>query len=356
MFVMVYGTRPEWIKVEPLVKICQSYGKMIQLVRIMQHGEEILPFQKDYPEVVLQVDSHSNNRLLSLTTGVMRSFGDYCVRRGFGSNDHVLVQGDTTTAYAVALAASYAGLKVWHLEAGLRTNNLDSPSPEEFNRRSISMLADYHICTSQSGFDNLHKEYLKPKCTISEPLGNTTLDSLRDTPVSYEKFVLMTLHRAETQHLFPEAIHTMYHLASKNNFKVLLPLHPRHKYLLDTPLYQKLKECFIITEPLDRKSMCEILASCAFVVTDSGGIQEEITYYNKYALVFRSETERPEIIGSYGELCPDIETLRYRCDQLMQMDVSKWPYIMNFVSRNKPYGKGYASKLIYGFICENGGL
>jgi len=209
----------------------------------------------------------------------------------------VLVQGDTVSAFAVALAAFHRGIKVIHLEAGLRTYDKSNPMPEESYRKSISSMADIHLCPTETAADNLKREGIKDGIFIT---GNTVLDSLPSPKcVTYGKRIVVTLHRRENIPVMKEWFKAVSFLAGRYpEYDFVIPLHPNPKVREHK---EELKR-IIVFESVTREVMVEWLMTCAGVITDSGGIQEEASWFKKNCVVCRKVTERVETIGKSSEL------------------------------------------------------
>ena len=191
-FLIAFGTRPEWIKLKPVIDIFNEKGIAYKTLFSGQHVD-LLP-----KEVIESVDlklkiNDGQNRLDSIVGSVM-------VDAGIWDKDitHVMIQGDTTSAFAIALAGFHRKLKVVHLEAGLRTYNIWDPYPEEFNRQAISRLADLHLCPTELSSIYLSNEKVAGKIEV---VGNTVLDNLRDIETEYTNKVVVTMHRRENHEI-----------------------------------------------------------------------------------------------------------------------------------------------------------
>ena len=272
---LCFGTRPEWLKIKPLTKALDNY----QLLFTGQHTDLLKDVKADY--IIEQVGI--GNRLDQI---IVNCLGQFPV----GDFDSVLVQGDTASAFACALAAFHRGKKVYYLEAGLRTYNLDHPYPEEGYRQMISRISDFNLCPTTLSKDNLLHELVKGQ---SHVVGNTVLDNLLPykEKCGYHNTVLVTLHRRENHKLIDSWFKEINLLAKNNtDLEFLLPLHPnpnvkKHKCLLTD---------VNVLDPLPHSILLDILAKCKLVISDSGGIQEEGSFLNKKIIVCRKTTERPE--------------------------------------------------------------
>jgi UDP-N-acetylglucosamine 2-epimerase (non-hydrolysing) len=254
---------------------------------------------------------------------------------------NVIVQGDTTTAFTIALSAFHRQIKIIHLEAGLRTNNKNSPFPEELNRRMISQLSDVHLCPTKISINNLQNEKITQNVYL---VGNTIVDmykyilkntvpnqEIQNIIQNYKDYILVTLHRRENR---GEKINSMWkqlnELSSKYKFIYIThPSLPNSKNILDD-------NNIIILEPQNYESMVHLIYNSKGIITDSGGLQEEAVCANKKVLVCRDTTERPETIDcGLGKLVDTqiIENICFFDEE-----------IINVV--DNPYGNNVCEKII----------
>ena len=285
MILLAYGTRPEYIKIKPLIHEFDINGFQYKTLFTGQHKdllkEQIVDYQIDIPE-------DTNNRLDNIIKSTMNVF-DWIL----DDITHVLVQGDTTSVLAVALSAFNHGIKVIHLEAGLRTYDKQNPYPEETNRRIVSTIADVHLCPTLANVNNLLNEKIEGNIFH---VGNTVLDNLlpyKDR-CDYTNKVLITMHRRENHDWMDKWFQEINKLAKfHTNLEFILPLHPnpnvqKHKHLLTH---------VNVVEPMSHDELLNLLIKTRLVITDSGGIQEECSFFNKKCLTCRKVTERPEALG-----------------------------------------------------------
>jgi len=283
MILLCYGTRPEWIKIKPLI---EEFKKNNYPYKILFTGqqEHIGQFEYNY-NVKIQ---DGNNRLDSIIKSLMDVLPLFSE-----PITHILVQGDTTSALALTLSAFHNGIKVIHLEAGLRTYDRENPYPEEINRRIISQIADIHLCPTEQAQKNLINEKIY---TESYVVGNTVIDNLLSykDKCKYTDRILVTLHRRENHHWMDKWFIELESLAKQySEFTFILPIHPnpnvqKHKHLLKN---------VVVIDPLPYEKMLDLLTMSRLVITDSGGLQEECSFFNKKCLVCRKVTERPEALG-----------------------------------------------------------
>jgi len=292
MILICFGTRPEWLKVKPLIDKLDC-----KLLFTGQHQDlldEVITDYRLYPNS--RNHNFSHNRLNAVIEDCLSQFPSYDIAKF----DYVLVQGDTATAFGCALAAFNLKAKVIHLEAGLRTRDLDNPYPEEGYRQMISRIASVNLCPTQLSEENLKNEGV----TNTHVVGNTVLDNLAKYKGAkgYDNRVLVTLHRRENHPLMDQWFRELDSIAKmyQDDLQFILPIHPnpnvlKHKHLLHH---------VAVIDPLNHDQMMEILANCKFCITDSGGIQEEASFFGKRCIVCRKNTERQEaIISKHVVLC-----------------------------------------------------
>ena len=318
MILICYGTRPEWIKLEPVIEKLKNQIPF-KVLYTGQH-EDIANFYHDYSLLISRNDDRLNNitsAILDLSLDIIPTY--------------VLVQGDTATTYAMSLWAYNKGIKIIHLEAGLRTYDLNNPFPEEAYRQMISRISDINLCVTSDNRNNLINEKCNGECHI---VGNTVLDHLLNIETKYEDEIIITLHRRENQPIINEWFGEINELAKENpGLKFTLPLHPSphiqsHKHLLTH---------VNVIPPLSHKSMIQKIAKCKFIISDSGGIQEEASFLNKKVIVCRKQTERQESLGVHSFLCNSPKLLKDYFDKISN----------NYkVHSPCPYGDGRASDKI----------
>lgn len=354
----VFGTRPEAIKMCPLVKAIQQNEKCESIVCVTaQHREmldqvlEVFGIKPDYDLNVM----HKSQSLSGITTRILEGIEPVLKE---AKPDIVLVHGDTSTSFVVALAAFYQQIPVGHVEAGLRTYNRYSPYPEEMNRLLTSRLAELHFAPTQLNRANLIRENVLDNITVT---GNTVLDSFATTVHEGYKFknptlqkldlqkgryILMTAHRREN---IGEPLENICRAVKQivrdfPDVRVLYPVHPNpavhdtaHAILGKTPRIHLL-------DPLDVTDLHNLMAKSFLVLTDSGGLQEEGPSFKKPVLVMRTETERPEaaeagcvkVIG-----VQEADIVREVTAVLTDREVYE-----SFQKNPNPYGDGHASERI----------
>ena len=272
-----FGTRPEWLKVKRLLEVLDNY----ELLFTGQHTDLLKSIKTDH-KVYIHA-SHPDKRLDQIVSDCLLQFPS-------GDFDAILVQGDTASAFACALAAFHNHKKIYYLEAGLRSYNLDHPYPEEAYRQMISRISDVNFCPTSLSKDHLSHELVKGDCHI---VGNTVLDNLVSykEKCEYDNKILVTLHRRENHKFMSEWFKQVNKLAKENaSLEFILPLHPNP----NVSRYKHLLSHVNVLDPLPHNTLLDILAKCKLVISDSGGLQEEGSFLNKKVIVCRKSTERPE--------------------------------------------------------------
>jgi len=284
VILLAYGTRPEYIKIKPLIHEFDINGFPHKTLFTGQHKDLVKKIQPDYEAQIID----GENRLDSILTSI--PYALHNMLKIYPQITHVLVQGDTTSVLAVALSAFNHGIKVIHLEAGLRTYDNNNPYPEEQNRRLVSQITDIHLCPTLLSQENLENERILGDKYV---VGNTVLDNLlpyKDR-CEYTNKVLVTMHRRENHHWMNEWFEVIDDLAEAHpELEFIIPLHPNPNVQKHKDILKHVK----VIEPMSHKELLELLIKTKMVITDSGGIQEECSFFNKICLTCRKVTERPE--------------------------------------------------------------
>ena len=267
----------------------------------------------------------SENRLNNIFSNIL----SYNI---FDDIEYVMVQGDTSTACAIALSAFNHGKKIIHLEAGLRSGNLKDPYPEEMNRQVIGRLADIHLCPTEFNKENLLKENVSGDIYV---VGNTGLDNISKDCCEYNNQVLITMHRRDNHHNMDKWFKELEKIANKySDIEFMIPLHPNPNVQKHKHIFKKIK----VVDPITHSELIEYVKKCKFVISDSGGLQEECSYLNKKIIVCRKTTERPESIGTHSFMCGEPELLENLVEEINR----------NFhVNAKCPYGDGDSWEKIY---------
>ena len=293
-----FGTRPEYIKVKSLIKNLPN----IKTCFTGQHKDLLNDINVDYK---LSMDNDlSKNRLNNIFSNIF-SYDNI-----FEDIEYVLVQGDTSTASGIALSAFNHGKKIIHLEAGLRSGNLKDPYPEEMNRQVISRLADIHLCPTEYNKQNLEKENVSGEIYV---VGNTGLDNIIKNDCEYNNQVLITMHRRDNHHNMDKWFEKLEKIANKySDIEFMIPLHPNPNVQKHKHIFKNVK----VVDPMNHDDLIKYVKKCKFVISDSGGLQEECSYLNKKIIVCRKITERPESIGTHSFMCGEPELLEKLVDEI----------------------------------------
>jgi UDP-N-acetylglucosamine 2-epimerase (non-hydrolysing) len=284
MILLTYGTRPEYIKIKPLIKEFKNSNLPFKILFTGQH-KDIANGEYDFK---IEMVDLSSNRLDSVMANLMTLSDDI-----FEGITHVLVQGDTTSVVGLSMASLHRKIKVIHLEAGLRTYDTENPFPEENNRRIVSTIASIHLCPTELNRSNLENEHVLGDIYV---VGNTVLDNLVDykNKCEYTNKVLVTLHRRENHEQIIGWFNQINQLAKENpELEFILPIHPNPNVQKHKVILTNVK----VIEPLTHSDLLDVLVKTKIVITDSGGLQEECSFFNKKCLVCRKITERPETLG-----------------------------------------------------------
>lgn len=329
---IVVGTRPNFIKVTRFKKVVAHFPELdIKFVHTGQHFDEkmskVFFDQFDLrPDFLLNIDAGTpNTQMANVMLGLERVCGEY-------QPDLLMVVGDVNSTFAAALTGNKMGIKVAHLESGLRSD--DRTMPEEINRLLTDEISDFYFVTEQSGLDHLKAHGVEDKKVFF--VGNTMIDSLvefepqvqesdilKQYQLTPQGYVLMTMHRPSNVDE-KEGLETLIAIIKSitNNLKLVFPIHPRTiAKLKQFGLWEQIEhlEGLIFSEPLDYFSFQKLTADCKFVVTDSGGIQEETTYRQIPCLTLRNNTERPSTvtIGSNVLVPYTIKDVEFYINQIM---------------------------------------
>lgn len=331
MLLIAFGTRPEWIKIKPVVD--KINGKIpFKLLCTRQHSSLIDNSLNQYNPCYLNIKDDTINRLDSIVTSTLNQIEKY-----FDSITHVMIQGDTTSAFAVALAAFHRKINIIHLEAGLRSWDKDNPYPEEFNRISIGSMADMHLCPTIQCKENLRK--IQSDNSKSVVVGNTILDNLVNIKPSISNMIFMTLHRRENIELIKQWFEAINNIAINNpELNFLFPMHPNPQI----QRYKSILSHVNVVDPLPYEKCVEYIAKCGLVVTDSGGLQEESSFLKKKCIVCRKTTERTEGEYLFSYLCHDPSALS---------DIFNNTKI-ELVNLPCPYGDGKSSEKILQILLD----
>lgn len=360
---LIFGTRPEAIKMCPLAKVLMQRPEDFEVsICVSGQHREMLDAVLDTFEITPDFDLNimqKGQTLFDITSEVLLNMRDVIEKV---QPDVVLVHGDTTTSFAAALAAFYLQVPVGHVEAGLRTNNLLSPFPEEFNRQAVDIVAQYYFAPTATAKDNLISEGKDPGNIFVT--GNTGIDALSTTVKDVyhhealkwaegHRLVLLTAHRRENlgdpmRHMFRAIRRTV---EEHPDVRVLYPIHmnPQVRMVAE----EELSNCdsIRIIEPLDVLDFHNFLSRAYLILTDSGGIQEEAPSLGKPVLVMRDTTERPEGVaaGTLRLVGTDEEVIYQAFTELLSNE-SAYAAMSN---ASNPYGDGHASERIADILSSD---
>ncbi|MEP2944650.1 MAG: UDP-N-acetylglucosamine 2-epimerase (non-hydrolyzing) [Lentilitoribacter sp.] len=352
--ICVVGTRPEAIKMAPLILALkeQSWAD-VRVLATAQHRElldQVLSLFDIHPDFDLDI-MQPNQTLSSLTGRLLIEIDDVLAQN---KPDVVIAQGDTTTVMTMALACFYHNIPFGHVEAGLRTFDLKNPFPEEVNRVLAGKFARWHFAPTQESYDNLVREGVAEDHIVKT--GNTVIDALMmtasknipiDVPLSDEKkLILVTSHRRENFGKPFEAICAgISDIATRNaNVQILYPVHPNPNIKNTAEKFLGSIPNITLCAPLDYGPFITAMNKAYLIITDSGGVQEEAPSLGKPVLVLRDETERPEAVdeGVVKLVGADRQKIVSETELLLN-DIDAYKAMAKGVS---PYGDGHASSRI----------
>jgi len=365
---IVFGTRPEAIKMAPLVKACLKERAFETKVCVTAQHREMLDQVLDFFEITPEYDldvMKPNQNLYSLTATIIENMKPVLEEV---KPDYVYVHGDTTTSMAVGIAAFYSGAKVCHVEAGLRTFDRQYPFPEEFNRQLTGKIADYHFAPTELSKNNLLRENTKEQNILVT--GNTVIDALfygiekvnntnfKDQEIEMlkttldldKKIILVTGHRRENhgQGLL-NICSALKQIASENrDVEIIYPVHLNPN--VKKPVHELLSGITNIklVAPLAYPAFIWLMEKSNIIITDSGGIQEEAPSLGKPVLVTRDTTERPEAVkeGTVLLVGTNTEKIYSETNKLL----NNTAYYNSMSLRHNPYGDGKATQRIIEYI------
>lgn len=352
---LVFGTRPEAIKMCPLVNELKKRDGIKTVVCVTgQHRQmldQVLTLFRVEPDYDLSI-MKERQTLFDITTGILEKIKSVLETV---KPDVVLVHGDTTTTFVTALACFYLQIPVGHVEAGLRTYDIGSPYPEEFNRQAVGIIAKYHFAPTKLAGEHLIQEGKRPSEIYIT--GNTVIDAMRQTVVEHychpelkwvgeDRLIFITAHRREN---LGEPMHRMFRairrvLEEHPDVKAIYPIHmnPEVRKAADDEL-KGCKQLHII-EPIEVFDCHNFEARCYLCLTDSGGIQEECPSYGKPVLVMRDTTERPEgLEAGTLKLVGTDEAVIYEWFTRLLDDKKEYGKMAHAAN---PYGDGHACERI----------
>lgn len=349
--VIIFGTRPESIKLAPLIFRLKNNPMFSVIVLNTGQHDELLPQRAGIFDFVPDISLHSMKRGETLVELNERLFHNIMLVLQDILPHFIIIQGDTATAMVAALTAFQLSIPIAHIEAGLRTYDLTSPYPEEGYRRVISSLSTWNFCPSERAANNLSQERVTGQIYIT---GNTVVDALNailvelgdtDVNATVGKRVLLTIHRRENVPFLQSIFSAVKEISEWANVEVIMPAHlnpaivdAKERWLTDS----KVK----VIPPMDYLPWVALMRTAHLIISDSGGIQEEASIIGIPLLVARQNTERPEVIeGRYAYLAgTDAQQIISLSYSLLQGSIS--------CTKGSPYGHGTASIKIASILEE----
>ena len=365
---IIFGTRPEAIKMAPVIKEFKKYQKTFntKVCVTAQHRQmldQVLNFFEITPDFDLDLMKPGQN-LFSLTANII--MGLKPILEDF-EPDFVFVHGDTTTTMASSIASFYSGAKICHVEAGLRTHNKYAPFPEEINRQLTGRISEYHFAPTESAKTNLIKENIKESQIFVT--GNTVIDTLLNSVEKVKnsnhdeiqslkqiinpdkKQILVTGHRRENfGEGFLNICHALKEISQREDIQIIYPVHLNPN--VQEPVYNILdsRPNIHLIKPLSYEAFIWLMDKSYLIITDSGGVQEEAPSLGKPVLVMRKTTERPEAVDAGTVILVGTDLQKIKQNTLELLDNQKKYNQMSHL--HNPYGDGLAAQRIVEFISN----
>lgn len=359
----VFGTRPEAIKMLPIVKEMEKRSSKFKSITVVtgQHREmldQVLEVFETVPNYDLDI-MHTNQTLVEITVNVLTELSTIVTVE---KPDIILVHGDTTTTLSAALAAFYHKVPVGHVEAGLRTWDKYSPFPEEINRQLTDVISDLYFAPTETSKLNLLKEnHTSENIFVT---GNTVIDALKysidedythsilDKISAGNKIILLTMHRRENQGMpMVNVFKAIVEIVDRNpNVEVIFPVHLSPYIQQLATKYLKKSSRVHLVDPLSMVDFHNIISKSYLILTDSGGIQEEAPSLNKPVLVLREDTERPEgvMAGALKLVGTDTQNVVFETELLIKDELQ----YKKMAESTNPYGDGNSSEKILNIIAK----
>jgi len=358
---IVFGTRPEAIKMMPIIKKLENSPIFKTFICVTSQHDEMLKEILETFTIKIDYDLEimkPNQTLFNISTSILNDIDK--VYEAI-EPDLILVHGDTTTAFISALAAFYKKIDVGHIEAGLRTHDIYSPYPEEFNRQAISLIAKYHFAPTKLNKKNLVKIGVNPNRIFVT--GNTAIDVLNysitndfsDEILSWlgnNKLILMTSHRRELTSNQMEAIFkAILDLVNEySDLKLLFPVHLNPKIQEIANKIFKDQEKVLLTPPLNIIRLQNLMRISYLIITDSGGIQEEAPSLNVPVIVIRDKTERIEAIKAGTVILAGTDPIKIK--QVINKIIKRKTLYKKIQKSRNPYGSGQSSEEILSILTR----
>lgn len=361
------GTRPEAIKLAPVYLALKERGADVRYVKTGQHSElhdQVVNFFgiEQSGEFFLP---NKHRDLPTLCASLINVINTNISAAGY---THAIVQGDTATAFCGANVAFLNKIPLFHVEAGLRSGSVQEPFPEEALRRMISVIADIHFCPTSGARENLIREGVSPEKIHTT--GNTVIDAIRHArnkkiddikiiteigeelfrELNKKSFILLTVHRRENHgHRLERICEAIKQYCEDSDMRVLCPLHPNPNVQTRVQKLLSGQNNIHLTAPLSYPVIIWALEKCQFIVSDSGGLQEEAPSFNKQIIILRDQTERQEVIQSgWGSLQGTERENILKSLRIMENRVGN-----NRLTHTNPFGDGYASEHISDVVLSH---
>jgi UDP-N-acetylglucosamine 2-epimerase (non-hydrolysing) len=332
---IIFGTRPEYLKIKSLVILLEEKKIPFILLQVLQHEQlEVEEKNKPFYKCVKLLPNDTVTRLTCLASEISLRVEPFILTASC-----VFIQGDTATAFFTALSAFHNSIPIFHIEAGLRTYDLQNPFPEEAYRSMISRIATYHLCPDEAAKRNLEKEGIHKNLFV---VGNTILDLVKSYTMTRfcGTVVPITIHRRENWENLPQIVKAVHTLALwRPDLDFVWIYHPNpalQKVVNDTLKTLEVPSNMWCEQPCSHKQLCKYIHEAYCLITDSGGIQEEASFVGKYCYVLRKTTERSSIPPLYlttiarpEELVPEFKKRQ-----------------MTLLASCTVYGTGYSSEQI----------
>ncbi len=357
---VLFGTRPEIIKLAPVIFELKERRVQTVVVSSSQHTDLLAPFLRIF-DLEVDHDLRVMRKNQTPTAAAARILSSFDKILEIEKPDVVLVQGDTTTAFAGAFAAFNRRIKVGHVEAGLRSGNPVSPFPEEMNRRMISQIADFHFCATELNRQNLLAENVVEKQIFVS--GNTVVDALFFILESFKpgsnitnlinntlnlKRILLTTHRRESfGETMGENLKTLRDfVADHEDVCLIFPVHPNPQVRSVTKRILSNRKNIYLLDPLDYIDFVYLMKNAWLIISDSGGVQEESPSLGKPLFILRENTERPEAIAAGAAKLVGVNSL----EEMLETNYNNKAWIESVKQITNPFGDGSAAKKIVGIL------
>ena len=328
---IVFGTRPEYLKLKPLFSAFQREHIPFYIIQVNQHMDLLVEERDQSNFIYLDLVDDINVSRLNLLASAIPKLIEPTLKKC----SSIIVQGDTATVFFSAISAFHLKLPIYHLEAGLRTYDLNNPYPEEAYRSMLSRIATYHLCPDSEAKTALSRENITKEVHV---VGNTILDLVRSYNFIPQigSTVLITVHRRENWDSMPLIIKNIVELAKQRpelQFKWIHHMNPAlQKVIIETLTSEGWPDSIHVSSPLEHKELCRLITESYCIITDSGGIQEEASFLGKTCFVLRKKTERSSIPAQYIRLIQNPDDLL--------SEFNKKPIIL--LDPCKVYGDGFA--------------